>query len=131
MDRVPEANSTFGLSRIGQIGVNVRDLDRAVAFYRDNLGLRFLFSTPALAFFDCDGVRLMLSLPEQASFDHPSSILYFAIEDLRMAHRTLAARGVPFIDEPHLIAKMPDHELWMAFFTDTEGNTHGLMSEVR
>ena len=85
----------------------------------------------ALAFFDCAGVRLMLSLPERPSFDHPSSVLYFTVEDLRMAYRTLAARGVPFIDEPHLIAKMPDHELWMAFFTDTEGNTHGLMSEVR
>jgi catechol 2,3-dioxygenase-like lactoylglutathione lyase family enzyme len=131
MDRAPEANNGFGLKRIGQIGVNVRDLDRAVAFYRDNLGMRLLFRTPALAFFNCNGVRLMLSLPEQASFDHPSSILYFTVDDLRMAYRTLAARGVPFIDEPHLIAKMPDHELWMAFFTDTEGNTHGLMCEVR
>jgi len=131
MDRAPEANSGFGLRRIGQIGVNVRDLDRAVAFYRGNLGMRLLFRTPTLAFFDCAGVRLMLSLPERASFDHASSILYFTVEDLRMACRTLAARGVPFIDEPHLIAKMPDHELWMAFFNDTEGNTLGLMSEVR
>ena len=123
--------ATFGLGQIGQIGVNVRDLDRAVAFYRDALGLRFLFSTPALAFFDCAGVRLMLSLPEQASFDHPSSILYFTVPDLRVAYDTLTARGVAFLDEPHLIAKMPDHELWMAFFDDTEGNTHGLMCEVR
>lgn len=123
--------TAFGLAQIGQIGVNVRDLDRAVAFYRDTLGVRHLFSTPALAFFDCAGVRLMLSLPEQPSFDHPSSILYFTVPDLRLAYDTLAARGVAFIDKPHLIAKMPDHELWMAFFGDTEGNTHGLMSEVR
>ena len=123
--------STIGLSAIGQIAVNVRDLDRAVAFYRDALGLPFLFQAPALAFFDCAGVRLMLGLPEQAAHDHPSSILYFTVPDLRLAYDTLAARGVAFIDEPHLIARMPDHELWMAFFTDTEGNTHGLMSEVR
>ena len=121
----------FGLTQIGQIGVNVRDLDRAVAFYRDALGLRFLFATPALAFFDCAGVRLMLSLPEQASFDHPSSILYFTVADLQAAYDTLTARGVAFVDEPHLIARMPDHELWMAFFNDTEGNMHGLMCEVR
>jgi methylmalonyl-CoA/ethylmalonyl-CoA epimerase len=121
----------FGLAQIGQIGVNVRDLDRAVAFYRDALGMAFLFQTPALAFFDCAGVRLMLSLPEQPSFDHPSSVLYFKVPDLRAAYDTLAARGVTFSDEPHLIARMPDHELWMAFFNDTEGNTHGLMSEVR
>ena len=121
----------FGLAQIGQIGVNVRDLNRAVAFYRDALGLRFLFATPALAFFDCAGVRLMLSLPEGASSDHPSSILYFTVADLRASYDTLAARGVTFVDEPHLIAKMPDHELWMAFFNDTEGNMHGLMSEVR
>ena len=131
MDRAPEANSGFGLRRVGQIGVNIRDLDRAVAFYRDNLGMRLLFRTPALAFFDCAGVRLMLSLPERATFDHPSSILYFTVEDLRMAYRTLSARGVIFVDEPHMIAQMPDHELWMAFFNDTEGNTHALMSEVR
>jgi methylmalonyl-CoA/ethylmalonyl-CoA epimerase len=123
--------TSFGLAHIGQIGVNVRDLNRAVSFYRDALGMPFLFATPALAFFDCAGVRLMLSLPEQVSFDHPSSILYFTVTDLRAAYDTLAARGVTFIDEPHLIAKMPDHELWMVFFNDTEGNMHGLMSEVR
>lgn len=131
MSRGTDAGMTFGLGRIGQIGVTVRDLDRAVAFYRDALGLPFLFATPSLAFFDCAGVRLMLGLPEQASSDHPSSILYFTVPDLRAAYDALASRGVRFIDEPHPIARMPDHELWMAFFNDTEGNTHGLMCEVR
>ncbi len=90
----------------------------------------FLFSTPNLAFFDCDGVRLMLSLPERAGEQQGASIHYFRVPDLPAAHASLRARGVPFIDEPHLIATMPDHELWMAFFTDSEANTLALMSEV-
>ena len=121
----------FGLTRLGQIAVTARDLDRATAFYRDILGLRFLFRAPNLTFFDCGGVRLMLGVPEVAAFDHPSSILYFAVGDLDAAYAALAARGVAFTDRPHLIATMPDHELWMAFFTDSEGNTLALMSEVR
>jgi catechol 2,3-dioxygenase-like lactoylglutathione lyase family enzyme len=124
-------DSAFGLTRVGQIGITVQDLDRAVAFYGDTLGMRFLFRAPNLAFFDCDGLRLMLSLPERPEHNHPASILYYRVADLRAAHATLLARGVTFLDEPHLIARMPDHELWMAFFTDTEGNTLGLMSEVR
>src|SRR3954453_2113488 len=130
MTSATAAETTFGLTRVGQIGVTVQDLDRAVAFYRDALGMRFLFRAPNLAFFDCDGLRLMLSLPERPEHDHPASILYFSVDDLSVAHATLTSRGVTFIDEPHLIARMPDHELWMAFFTDAEGNTLGLMSEV-
>jgi methylmalonyl-CoA/ethylmalonyl-CoA epimerase len=119
------------LSRIGQIAVTARDIGRAVAFYRDALGLPLLFQAPPrLAFFDAGGVRLMLSEPEP-EFDHPSSVLYFLVDDIRAAHAALAGRGVEFRGEPHLVAKMPDHELWMAFFRDTEGNTHALMSEVR
>lgn len=131
MTSATAADSTFGLARIGQIAVTVHDLDRAVAFYRDQLGMRFLFRAPNLAFFDCDGLRLMLSLPERPEHDHPGSVLYYIVGDLPAAHATLRARGVTFLDEPHLIARMPDHELWMAFLTDTEGNTLALMSEVR
>lgn len=121
-----------GLSRIGQISMNARDFDRAVAFYRDTLGLRFLFTAPPhLAFFDCDGVRLLLDMPEDKEFDHPGSILYFAVEDIHAMHRTLASRGVTFRKEPHLIARLPDREVWMAFFNDTEGNTLALMAEPR
>jgi catechol 2,3-dioxygenase-like lactoylglutathione lyase family enzyme len=120
----------FSLSQIGQIAVNVHDLDRATTFYREKLGLPFLFRVPNLAFFDCAGVRLMLGVPERAEFDHPSSVLYFRVADLATACATLAERGVNFTDPPHLIARMPDHELWMAFFNDSEGNTHALMSEV-
>ena len=121
-----------GLSRIGQIAMNARDFDRAVRFYRDTLGLRFLFTAPPhLAFFDCDGVRLLIDLPEDKEFDHPGSILYFAVDDIRAMHETLVSRGVAFRKEPHLIAKLPDREVWMAFFDDTEGNTLALMSEPR
>jgi methylmalonyl-CoA/ethylmalonyl-CoA epimerase len=120
------------LNTIGQIATAVRDLERAVAFYRDKLGMRFLFQVPpGLAFFDCGGIRLMIEVPPDKEFDHPGSILYFKVEDIHAAYSDLKSRGVDFRDEPHLIAKMPDHELWMAFFRDGEGNTLALMHEKR
>ena len=122
----------LSLSQIGQIAMVVRDLDRAVAFYRDVLGMQLLFQAPPkLAFFDCGGVRLMLDVPEEPEFDHPGSILYYKVDDIHDAWATLRERGVEFRDEPHLVARMPDHELWMTFFRDPEGNTLALMSEVR
>ena len=126
------ATSNIGLSAIGQIAVNARDIPRAVKFYRDALGMRLLFEVPPkMAFFDCAGVRLMLSLPETPEFDHSGSVLYFRVDDIDHAYAAFKDRGVSFIDAPHLIAKMPDHELWMSFFKDTEGNTLALMSEKR
>ncbi|HEY1305890.1 MAG TPA: VOC family protein [Vicinamibacterales bacterium] len=123
---------TTNLSTIGQIAMAVKDLPRAVAFYRDRLGLRFLFQVPpGLAFFDCDGIRLMIEVPLEKEFDHPGSILYFKVSDIDASYADLEGRGVEFRDEPHLIAKMPDHELWMAFFRDGEGNTLALMCEKR
>lgn len=120
------------LSRLGQIGMTVKDIDRAVAFYRDALGMRFLFQAPpALAFFDCAGTRLMITVPTEPEFDHPGSILYFTVDDIQGAHADLKSRGVVFRDEPRLVAKMPDHELWMTFFGDGEGNTLALMHEKR
>jgi predicted enzyme related to lactoylglutathione lyase len=120
-----------GLSRIHQISMCARDIDRAVRFYRDALGLPFLFSAPPrLAFFDCGGVRLMLSTPE-SDFDHPGSILYFSVDDIRRTHQTLALRGVAFRSEPHKIATLADREVWLADFEDSEGNVLALMSEPR
>jgi catechol 2,3-dioxygenase-like lactoylglutathione lyase family enzyme len=120
------------LSRIGQIAVTVHDLDRAVAFYRDVLGMRLLFQVPPkLAFFDCGGIRLMLTLPEQAELDHPGSILYYQVDDLQQTWDALRGHGIDAREEPHLVARMPDHELWMASFRDPEGNTLALMSERR
>jgi predicted enzyme related to lactoylglutathione lyase len=123
--------STTHLSTIGQIAMIASDVGRATAFYRDRLGMKFLFEFPGLAFFDCDGVRLMISKPEKPEFDRPGSILYFKVRDIDVAHSDLVAKGVEFTDAPHLIAKLPDHELWMAFFKDSEGNTLALMHEKR
>jgi len=117
------------LDRIGQIAIRAKDLPRAVRFYRDTLGMRFLFEVPNLAFFDCGGVRIMLSLPE-GEFDHPGNCIYYKVADLPATYAALKRRDVEFIDEPHIIAKMPDHDLWMAFFRDTEQNVLALMSEV-
>lgn len=122
----------LALSSIGQIALTVRDVERSVAFYRDSLGLRFLFQAPpALAFFDCDGLRLMLAQPERPDQPVANSVLYFRVADIRRAHEELKARGVAFVDEPHLVARMPDHELWMCFFHDPDENLLGLMAEVR
>jgi predicted enzyme related to lactoylglutathione lyase len=119
------------LSRLHQISMRAHDIDRAVRFYRDTLGLPFLFAAPPrLAFFECAGVRLMLSTPEPG-FDHPGSVLYFAVEDIHSMRETLASRGVAFRTEPHKIATLADREVWLADFGDSEGNTLALMSEPR
>lgn len=123
------ASANFGLSQIGQIALNVHDLERAVAFYRDKLGMKHLFTVPKMAFFECGGIRLMLGLPEKPEFDHPSSIIYFKVDDIQIAFRALSSRGVSFEGDPHLVAKMPTHDLWMAFFRDSENNLFALMSE--
>lgn len=119
------------ISRVGQIAIPVHDIERATAFYREQLGLPFLFTAGKLAFFDCGGVRLMLDVPEKPEFDHPSSILYFAVRDITAAYRRMQSGGVQFEDEPHVIARMAGHDLWMTFFRDSENNLLALMSEVK
>lgn len=119
------------LSRIGQIFVNVHDLDRAIAFYRDILGMKFLFQAPPnMAFFDCDGIRLMLGVADRPELDHPASIIYYKVDDIEKVYRTFKARGVEFVVKPHLVAPMPTYDLWLADFRDSEGNLLALMSEV-
>ena len=119
------------LNQIGQIFVNVEDLDRAMAFYRDILGMTFLFQAPPnMAFFDCGGIRLMLGIADRADLDHPASIIYYKVEDIERIYETFKARGVEFIVKPHLVAPMPDYDLWLADFKDSEGNFLALMSEV-
>ncbi len=124
------ATLPIGISRLGQIAINVHDLGRATAFYRDTLGLPLLFTTGTLAFFDCGGVRLMLSPPEKPEFDHPGSVLYFTVPDIVSAHRQMLSSGVAFEDAPHLIARMPTHDLWMTFFLDPDKNLLALMCEM-
>ena len=117
------------ITAIQQIAVNVKDVERARAFYRDKLGIRHLFDGgPKLTFFDCGGVRLMVGIPEK-EFEGASSILYFRVDDIRAAHRDMAAKGVKFRSDPHMVARLPDREVWLADFEDGEGNTHALMSE--
>lgn len=120
----------FGLSKIGQIAVTVHDLERAVAFYRDKLGMRPLFTVPKMAFFDCGGIHLMLGVPEKPEFDHPSSVIYYLVDDIQKAYESLAARGVRFEGKPHMIARLETYDLWMAFFRDSENNLAGLMSRI-
>jgi len=119
------------LSQIRQISINVHDMPRAVAFYRDVLGMKHLFDAgPRLSFFDCGGVRLMLS-SDNAGHDNLSSMLYYLVTDIEGTQRDLEAKGVAFVEQPHMIAKMPDHELWLSAFKDSEGNMLGLMEEKR
>ncbi len=117
------------LSTIGQIAVTVRDVPRAIAFYRDTLGVPFLFEAPGMAFFQAGDVRLMLGLPENES-QRFSSILYFKVDDINGAYADLKERGVPFTHEPRLIHRGSQTDLWLAFFSDPDGNTMALMSEV-
>lgn len=124
--------STPLLQRIGQIAVNAKDVARATAFYRDVLGVQHLFDAgPKMSFFLLGGVRLMIGTAEKPEFDHPGSILYLVVADIDAAYASLKDKGVTFEDTPHLLARMPDHELWMTFFRDSEGNLLALMCEKR
>lgn len=117
------------IQKINQIGVPVKDLARAIEFYQTQLGLSLLFNTDTMAFFDCNGLRLMLSLPEQEQFAHPSSVLYFDVADIQQTYADFGSHGVQFTGPPHCIVKNGSTETWMAFFCDTEENTHALTSE--
>lgn len=119
----------FGLGPIGQIHVSVSDVDRAVEFYRDRLGMRFLFQYPGMAFFDCDGIRLYLGVPEDASFASRATI-YYRVDDIAAAVDALEARGVVFLERPHVVHRTDETELWLAFFRDPDQNNLALMSDA-
>lgn len=115
---------------LGQVALTVADVAASTAYYRDAVGLRFLFAArPSLAFFDLGGVRLMLSAPEGDLTPGSSTVLYLKVADIRAAHASMSSRGVTFVDEPHLIAPMPDHDLWMCFFRDPDQHLLALMCE--
>ena len=115
------------LQRIGQIAIIVKDLDRATGFYRDVLGIRFLFSAPpAMSFFDLGGVMLMLAPPENADHEKIATILYFDTDDIIAEHARLAPQRVEFLNAPHRVHRDGPRELWLAEFKDSEGNTFSL-----
>jgi predicted enzyme related to lactoylglutathione lyase len=116
------------IQRIGQIAVPVKDLDRATAFYTDVLGLRLRLEVQEMSFFDCGGVRLMLATSRGDVPQH-ASIIYYQVADIDAMYSALVARGVSFLQKPHMIAQLGAHALWMAFFRDTEDNTLALMCE--
>ena len=124
-----DSEPVFGLSEVGQISIPVEDLERATSFYREALGMRFLFSAPNMSFFDCGGIRLMLAIPEGNEFSPPGSILYYRVRDMAIAHETLTGRGVEFVSEPHVVHATEEMELWMAFFRDVDQNFLALMCE--
>lgn len=117
------------LEEIGQIAITVRDLPRSKDFYRDVLGMKFLFDAGTMAFFLCGSVRLMIGLAEEP-VSVAGTVVYFKVEKIEETHASLKGRGVTFLAAPHMVARMPDHDLWMAFLEDLDGNRFGLMSEV-
>jgi methylmalonyl-CoA/ethylmalonyl-CoA epimerase len=127
---MPDAAPASTPTALGQIALTVSDVARSTAFYRDAVGLRFLFAAgPTLAFLDLGGVRLMLSAPEGDFTPGSSTVLYIRVGDIMASFAEMRARGVTFVDEPHLIAPMADHDLWMTFFRDPDGHTLALMCE--
>jgi methylmalonyl-CoA/ethylmalonyl-CoA epimerase len=118
------------LERIGQIAISVADVALSKEFYGEKLGMKFLFDAGPMAFFQCGETRFMIGAGNEKTVVPGGTILYFKVDDLRATHDALVEKDVYFFQDPHLVAKMPDHELWMAFFKDPDGYTIGLMSEV-
>ena len=116
--------------KIGQIALTVNNMDAAVEFYRDVIGLPFLFEMQSMVFFDCSGVRIMLSLPENDVKPSTATIVYFDVVDIHVAFEQMKGHNVNFLQEPHMIADLGVYQLWMAFFNDLDGNTLALMSEM-
>ena len=122
------AATPFSVNAIGQIYVRALDLERAVRFYRDTLGMPFLFQAPPqMAFFQCGPTTILLGPAENPAVDHPASLIYYLVPDIAAAHETLRTRGVDFITAPHLVHRAADYELWLAEFRDSEGNILALM----
>jgi methylmalonyl-CoA/ethylmalonyl-CoA epimerase len=124
------APASVSLDNIGQIALTVDDLAQAKDFYQNTLGLKFLFEAGHLTFFQCGEVRIMLTTPEKQE-PRGGTILYYKVNDINATCAAIKARGVSLLQEPHLVARMPDHDLWMAFLNDPAGNTLGIMCEIR
>jgi methylmalonyl-CoA/ethylmalonyl-CoA epimerase len=114
---------------IGQIALTVTDLARSKGFYQHTLGMKFLFDAGTMAFFQCGDIRFMIGASEEQS-PRGGTLLYFKVQDIQQVCGILKDKGVIFHQRPHLVAKMPDHELWIAFIKDPDENILGIMSEV-
>lgn len=123
-------SAEFIINGIGQVSIRVHDMEISTRFYQETLGLNLLFQIPNMAFFECNGIQIMLSIPENPKFDHPSSIFYFKVDNINAAYETLVERNVDFLSKPHKISEMDHTETWMVFFHDPDQNVHALMSEV-
>ena len=119
------------ITGVGQISVTVHDLDKAIEFYRDVLGMNLLFQVPnpGMAFFDVGGIRLMLAVPTSPEFDHPASLIYYKVDDVHAMHKALIDKGVTFEQDPHSVGQTPTHDIWMAFLRDVDNNALAIMSE--
>jgi methylmalonyl-CoA/ethylmalonyl-CoA epimerase len=123
------APSPVHFDKIGQIAITVSDLGRARKFYQNTLGMRLLFETGNMVFFQCGETRLMIGASNKPASSE-GTILYFRLPDIRAAHVHLKEQGVEFVQEPHLVARMPNHDLWIAFLKDPDGTVLGIMSEL-
>ena len=128
-----EKHETVHLDEIGQIALTVADLEESKTFYRDVLGMKFLFDAGTMAFFQCGSVRLLIGAAapgaEKPAAETYKTILYFRVRDIESVNGQLKEKGVQFVQEPHLVARMKSHDLWLAAFEDPSGNTLELMSE--
>lgn len=120
---------TTGLGPLAQVAVTFHDVPRAIAWYRDVLGLPLVFETNGMAFFAMGDVRLMMTAPEKSEYDHPASVLYFKVASIEEAYAALGARGAVFEDAPHLVGKMGRTEIWMCFLRDPERHLIGITEE--
>jgi methylmalonyl-CoA/ethylmalonyl-CoA epimerase len=121
--------SAVHFDKIGQIALTVTDIARSKAFYQNTLGMKFLFDAGSMAFFQCGEIRFMIGASEDPA-PRGGTLLYFKVQDIHRTHEFLRDKGVVFHQRPHLVAKMPDHELWIAFLKDPDENILGVMSEV-
>lgn len=122
---------TLRVNKVGQISITVHELPRALAFYQEVLGFPLLLNTGQMAFLRCGDTRLMLSVPERAEFDHPSSVLYFDVDDIQESYAALKDRDITFEGHPHVVGRLGHVDVWMVFFRDSEGNLLALQSEVQ
>ena len=131
MDAKPGANQpAVCIDSIGQIAITVRDLGRSKDFYQNVLGMKFLFDAGSMCFFQCGEIRFGIGVSDEP-VQLRGTILYFRVEDIEKTHDLLREQGVEFLQPPHLVARMPDYELWLAFLKDPDGNTLALMSEIQ